>query len=154
MKIKFEKLPIVYVDKNGNVTVSKRLRRRHVNEIRGLMLNETVEMEIREDFCNFEKAKQHAEKARAELLKVSEAELYNQKYKDFANTVYWLIQKGLSLDYGPFFITPDETWCEEKFDDSADPLWTTHHLAVHLPSGKVAAIADCGQRHCSLIHRH
>ena len=142
---KFKRLAIVYVNKNGKIRISKRFRRRHINEIRGLMLNKTIEMEIWEDFCNFEKAKHHAEEAGAELLKVSEAELYNQKYRDFANTVYWLIKKGLSINYGPFFITPDETWCEEKFDDSADPLWTTHHLAVHLPTGKIAAIADCGQ---------
>ena len=118
------------------------------------MLNETVEMEIREYYCNFEKAKQLAAEAEAELLKKDEAELYHKMYKDFTSTVFWLIGKGLKIEYGPFFITPDETWCEEKFDDSADPLWSPHHMAVHLPSGRVSTIADCGQRHCRLIHRH
>lgn len=172
-----KRLPFVYDDGDGKVTVSRTLiPGRSVNEIRGLMISKELEMEIKPQSMSWFEAKKKAVSACAELLSIKDLNLYMKVYPSFVETIKFLIEKGYKHTHGhgeevdkrifgkygydPYHEFDDDgTWCEELFRSKVkvEPFCIYHYAIRVLAWGsevKGSKLHDGVERHCRLIHRH
>ena len=147
-------LPFVYKDKGDRVTIStKLLKDRPINDIRGLMISENIELEIKQSYMSFIDAKKKALDEVAELLCVADVDLYKEVYPKFVETVRYLEERGYYFD-SLLTSDPDGTWCEEVYRDYKYKPWAIHHYTYNFTDGHIAPIVASTRRYCRLIHRH
>lgn len=111
-------LSLVYVSKDGVVTYSKSIIKERLHDIRGIMLNNEIELEVRaEPFMTYKKSQSKALAKGAELLSVEYKDLYYKSCKSFNNLIYELICAGLVAAVPLRHCDP--VWCKEHDDECA-----------------------------------
>lgn len=156
-----KRLKLVYV-RDGKVEESyDLLPNRSINEIRGLMVDEHTEVEIRCSRCRHTEAVQKAKLANAKLLSKDDIAMYWEAHQAFNNTLDWLRKNGLKYRNSncqaiyPMQNIYEGFWCEE-------PVLEEHN--TQYPKYYVIKMYDgwCELHHnwerttnlCRLVHIH
>ncbi len=137
---------LVYVDAGGNVTYSKSIDSCRLNDIRGIMLNNEIELEVMAvPFMTYAASVKKASANKAELLSVKYKDLYIKSLRPFNDLIYELMNAG-HRTAAPFYHC-DPVWCQEHDDEYAAGL----EISSEIHQGNYFQYFPAW---CRLQHRH
>ena len=147
-KLDRRKLPLVYVDAAGEVTISRKLYKDRVNQVRGIMITSEIEWEVDADpFMKYQEAMDKAKVYNAELLSVELCDIYSQNLKAFNSRIFELIDAGhkkcTCLSHY------DPVWCQEAVDEEF--AWSFEMTSNYIEPLKIFRYVPTW---CRIQHRH